>query len=133
MANSRELMDAELKAAVVPVLRDRLFKGSYPHFRRVSSGGVDLLTFQFDRNGEGFVVEIARGSLEGFTTHWGKFIPCSKLTAWDIHPDDRHRLQPLDGSGADYWFRYENAPVAQVAKQVLEFLPKAEVWWSKGS
>jgi hypothetical protein len=126
-------MDGELKSAVVPVLRERAFKGSFPHFRRVTSGGVDLLTFQFDGNGGGFVIEIARGSAEGFTTHWGKFIPSGKLTAWDLHPNDRYRLQPREGSGTDCWFRYENAPVAKVAKQVLELLPKAEAWWSNAS
>jgi hypothetical protein len=131
MATPRELMDTELKAAVVPVLRDRSFKGTLPHFRRMSPAGVDLLTFQFDRNGGGFVIEIARGSAEGFTTHWGKFIPANKLTAWDLHPNKRYRLKPREGSGTDSWFRYENANVAEVARQVLELLAKAESWWSK--
>ena len=131
MATPRELIDRELKSAVVPVLRERGFKGTYPHFRRLSSGGVDLLTFQFDRNGGGFVKEIARGSAEGFTTHWGKFIPSNKLTAWDLHPDNRHRLKPRESSGTDSWFRYENARAADVANQVLEQLPKAEALWGK--
>jgi len=124
-------MDNELKTAVVPALRERGFKGSYPHFRRISATRVDLLTFQFDKWGGGFVIEIAHGSAQGFTTHWGKFIPASKLTAWDLHPDSRRRLQPREGSGTDAWFRYDNAPAARASKEVLELLPSAEVWWSK--
>ncbi|MCG2591159.1 DUF4304 domain-containing protein [Ramlibacter sp. XY19] len=130
MATPRESMDAELKAAVVPALRLVGFKGSYPHFRRLSGPYVDLLTFQFDKWGGGFVLEITRASAAGFTTHWGMLIPASKLTALDLHPDSRRRIQPREGSDTEAWFRYDNRPVADVSKQVLDVLPDAEAWWA---
>jgi hypothetical protein len=48
---AREKIDAALKEHVVPVLRIIGFKGSPPHFRRNTGQQIDLLTFQFDRNG----------------------------------------------------------------------------------
>jgi hypothetical protein len=49
MSSPRQLMDEALKAHVVPALRERGFKGSLPHFRRLRSDRVDLLTVQFDK------------------------------------------------------------------------------------
>ena len=59
MSDLRLQMDAALKATLIPLLRDRGFKGSLPHFRRIGKSGIDLFTVQFDRNGGGFVVEVA--------------------------------------------------------------------------
>jgi hypothetical protein len=129
MKKIREEMEAELKGAVVPALRLSGFKGSLPHFRRPSPKAIDLLTFQFDRLGGGFVIEISQCSLDGFTTHWGKHIPGSKISAWDLHPDQRHRIQPRNGGGTDAWFRFDTGQVKQVAQQVLDALPRAESWW----
>jgi Domain of unknown function (DUF4304) len=56
MSLPRQLMEQALKAYVVPVLREHGFAGSLPHFRRLRSDCVDLLTFQFDKNGGGFVI-----------------------------------------------------------------------------
>ena len=60
-----EAMVTELGKVVVPVLRSKGFRGAFPHFRRAGSHGVDLLTFQFDKHGGGFVVEIAQCPSEG--------------------------------------------------------------------
>lgn len=60
-------MDDALKAVVVPALRLRGFMGTFPHFRRIGECGIDLLTFQFDKWGGGFVVEIAYCAGHGFT------------------------------------------------------------------
>ena len=99
MSSLRELMEKELKAAVVPKLRATGFSGSFPHFRRATEIGIDLLTFQFDKNGGGFVIEISRSPVEGVTTHWGKVIEPKRVTAWDMHPDQRQRLQPTGEIG----------------------------------
>jgi hypothetical protein len=125
---TRECMDAALKASIVPILREYGFKGSLPHFRRLRGHTVDLLTFQFDRSGGGFVIEVARGSEQGITTHWGKHVPASKLTAWDLHPDLRKRVKPREGGGTDSWFRYEHG-VAEATQEVLECLPAVNAWW----
>lgn len=130
MSEIRQMMDGELKSAVVPILRNSGFKGTFPHLRRATENGVDLLTFQFDRNGGGFVIEIARCSKAGITTYWGKEIPANKVTAWDLHPDERKRIQPRSGGGTDSWFRFDAGECKQAAQQVLAKLPEAEAWWS---
>jgi len=130
MTDLRVQMESALKMSVVPLLRIKGFKGSFPHFRRAGELGIDLLTFQFDRNGGGFVIEIARAMAGCITTHWGKEIPGNKVTAWDLHPDDRHRIKLTEGAGADAWFRFDNGNVEQAAQQVVGKLPHAEAWWS---
>jgi len=131
MSELRESIEAELKALVVPMLRAALFKGTFPHFRRAAKQGIDLLTFQFDKNGGGFVIEISRCQKDGVTTYWGKQIPPNQVTAWDLHPDKRYRIQPMPGGGTDAWFRYDNGNFSECAKRVLQTLPVAEEWWSQ--
>lgn len=58
MPNRNEML-AALKAHLLPVLRERGFKGSLPHLRRLRKERIDLMTIQFDKYGGGFVVEIA--------------------------------------------------------------------------
>jgi hypothetical protein len=111
--NLREQMDAALDRLVVPRLRELAFSGSMPHFRRRTENVIDLLSFQFDKRGGGFVIEISRCPAQGFVTYWGKAIPPNKVTAQDPHPDQRLRLQPREGSGTDSWFRYEGGAVEQ--------------------
>jgi hypothetical protein len=78
MLSPRQLMDQALKAYVVPVLREHGFTGSLPHFRRLRSDCIDLLTFQFDKKGGGFAIETAHCGIEGVTLHWGKHVPATK-------------------------------------------------------
>jgi hypothetical protein len=129
MKQDRTAMDSALKKHVLPVLRSVGFKGSYPHLRRTNPDGIDLISFQFDKWGGAFVIEIARGPLQGLKTHWGLHLSAGKLRAWDVHPDHRRRIQAREGSGTDAWFRFDDEPVTQVAQQVLDSLPAAEAWW----
>ena len=125
-------MDVALKESVVPVLRELGFTGTYPHLRRVHVTHVDLLTFQFDVNGGGFVIEICRCGIGGITTQWGKHIPASEVRVWDVHPNQRFRLKPGEGSGTHSWFRFESGRYREVANQVLAMLPVAHDYWAKG-
>jgi len=127
---SREEMNAALDAYLVPALRQRGFKGSLLHFRRRREGKVDLVTIQFDRHGGSFVVEISGCDSEGITTHWGKHVPASKVTAHDIHPNKRHRLG-ASGQSADHWFRFDQAvsPI-DIAESLCTYLDEAERWWA---
>ena len=59
MSAERDKMIISLKENVIPELRNRNFKGSFPHFRKTGYGKTNLLTFQFDRNGGGFIIELA--------------------------------------------------------------------------
>lgn len=123
-----------LKEIVVTRLREKGFKGSFPHFRRRGKEQIDLVTFQFDRWGGGFVIEISKCPPNGITTHWGEYISPTKVTAWHMDPDQRYRLHPGKGGSTSDWFRYdETIPFGDVyertAKEVLPFLEQAEEWW----
>jgi len=138
--SSRDKMDKSLSEIVVPVLRQLEFKGSFPHFRRVKSDRINLLTFQFDRSGGGFVIEIANCRPDGFTTHWGLDIKPNKLTAHDMNK--RKRIQSnmeTDSSLTEDWFRYDKKYLfgfgdiyKKVCKDVLLKLDIAKDYWANG-
>jgi hypothetical protein len=134
MSIQRNEMIMALKEIIVPVLRKMGFSGSFPHFRRQGEKAIDLLTFQFDRNGGGFIIEISQCSPEGFTTYWDELIPPNKVTAHDLNK--RLRLQLKQGSSTDDWFRFdkgtssgEKSIYMKVAESVVPHLKKAEIWW----
>lgn len=103
----RQMMDNALKKIVVPYLREQGFKGSFPHFRRKNDNNIDLITFQFNRWGGSFVVELTTCPLEGIITHWGKEIPPNKVTAHDVN--NRFRLGAKSKDEDGIWFNFENA------------------------
>ena len=140
MNGERAQMEAALRAVVVPLLRQLGFRGSLPHFRRVTTDSVDLISFQYDRSGGGFVVEVARGGASGYTSSWGKSIPPEKLTAPDVHPHFRPRLSPQGiAPGSDHWFRFDlgthslSERVNRAAQAVASCLPQAEQWWNSAA
>jgi hypothetical protein len=114
MSEAQDQMKKALKDVVVPRLRDHDFTGAFPHFRRRRSDRIDLLTFQFDRHGGGFIIEIGQCPAEGFTNHWGKLIGPEKVKAWDLSSQQRARIQPRIGSGTDSWFRYDGTTARDV-------------------
>jgi hypothetical protein len=125
-------MIAALNAVFVPTLRERGFKGSFPHFRRIKPDRIDLLTVQFDKWGGGFVVEIAKCGSEGITMPWGLQIPPNKVRAWDVYPPHRPRLGAPSPGQDGVWFRYDDGtPLETVARRVLTYLPEAEAYWNR--
>lgn len=108
MSLEKDKMIKSLNEIFIPELRNRNFKGSFPHFRKTENGKTNLLTFQFDRNGGGFIIELANWKETEFKTHWGKLIPLNKLTAHDLF--ERKRIYPnstLEENGKESWFRYD--------------------------
>ena len=119
-----------LKDIVVPKLRERGFSGAFPHFRRIKRGQIDLMTFQFDKWGGGFVVEISKCGSEGITMAWGEKIPPKKVTAHHLSPNERLRLG-CEGPSTDDWFRYDRGKSPDVvAQEVVNKLDNAEKWWA---
>jgi hypothetical protein len=139
-SSSRKEMVKHLTEIVIPVLRKKGFKGSFPHFRRITSDRINLLTFQFDRHGGGFVIEITNCQPNGFTTSWGTKIEPNKLTAHDLF--NRKRIQAnmdTPNSLTDDWFRYDKQHLLgfgniykKVCKDVLSKLDRAEDYWQNG-
>jgi Domain of unknown function (DUF4304) len=128
----RETVILELKRVVQPHLRALGFSGSFPHFRKIGQATIDLVTFQFDRSGTGFVIEIARCPPEGIVTHWGERILPNKTKAWDVHPKSRKRIQPKVGGGTDAWFRFDKTTPSAVAAEVLDCLLRPDLWLGVG-
>src|SRR5436190_15372331 len=141
MENSaRKEMIRYLSELVIPVLGQKGFKGSFPHFRRMKSDRLNLLTFQFDRYGGGFVIEITNCQPSGFTTPRGTKIEPNKLTAHDLF--NRKRIQAnmeTPNSSTDDWFRYDNQHqirfgnvYKEICEDVLSKLDIAEDYWQNG-
>ena len=119
-----------IREHIVPGLRARGFKGSFPHFRRITETGVQLLTFQLDKWGSGnFVAEIARAPLGPISVGWGDPIPSNKLTAHDVVV--RMRLGATS-AGSDYWFQHRSL-ASDPAKTSAMFLELVDTqgarWW----
>ncbi len=136
MSTERNKMIKSLKEIVIPEIRNRGFKGSFPHFRKTEGGKTNLLTFQFDRNGGGFIIELANWSKSEFKTHWGKIIPLKELTAHDLN--ERQRIYPnllTERNGTDSWFRYgkpkSKKNYDKLAQKVVERMPVMEQYWSE--
>lgn len=121
----RQLMVKALRERIGEDLRRTGFSGSFPHYRRTRTGAsiveTDLITFQFDRHGGGFVIEVGRHMGADFATSWGATIALKDLRAWDLHPSNRTRIQDNDTTGGtEGWFRFDNCKIYD------EFLPVAE-------
>ncbi|MET4084018.1 hypothetical protein ABIB40_003991 [Pedobacter sp. UYP30] len=134
----RDEMIKSLSEIVVPKLRKFNFKGSFPHFRRQTAERINLLTFQFDRSGGGFVIEIANCKPDGFTTPWGLEIKPNKLTAHDVYKRKRIKSN-TDGSLTDDWFRYDRKHLfgfgdiyRKISKDVILKFDIAEEYWKNG-
>ncbi|TFF37463.1 DUF4304 domain-containing protein [Mucilaginibacter psychrotolerans] len=129
----RLLMDRAIKDIAVPFFRNKGFKGSYPHFRRINDDRVNLLTFQFSMSGPKFVVEISNCSPKGVQRGWGPDIPPSKCTAHDMHL--RHRIGAIKHN-THYWFDFSSGETnsniyAERAKEIMSLWDEAETWWDE--
>ena len=103
MKDHRTAILHALKDVFVPVLRQRGFKGSLPHFHRMLPDRVDYLTVQFYSSGGSFVVEIASAGPEGKPRGYGATLPIQKLNASFF----RNRLRlgsDLTVGKSDYWY-----------------------------
>ena len=127
----RKKMDNALKQVVIPTLREQGFKGSLPHFRRINENNIDLITFQFNKWGGSFVVELASCSKEDTPVIRGEKLPPNKVTAHFIN--DRFRLgsESLEEDGI--WFNFESVKCDQdyieVANSVLNLLHTSDKAW----
>lgn len=136
LADDRKAMIAILQHLVVPRLRTLGFRGSFPHFHRLHEDRTDLLMFQFDKYGGGFVVELGTCPAGDFVTSWGKHIPAKKLEVSYLNPDQRYRLGAID-KGEDHWFRYDHGNhwrrpkvFKDLAQEVIQLLDEQAVsWW----
>jgi hypothetical protein len=95
--DSRKSMEKALKEIFVLDLKKNGFKGSFPHFRRVTIDSIDLLTFQFYSSGGSFVIEIAQCPAEGFRNASGVLTPPDKVQVKHVWPRLRLGAKPEQG------------------------------------
>jgi len=133
MSESRDKMIDALRRVVVPTLRDMRFTGSFPHFRRIRDTQIDLLSFQFNRWGGSFVVEVAFCEPAGWTDRLGRHVSPQQVRVHDVTPKQRLRLGSHPPKQADYWFRFEPESDSVYADTALEALSllrsQAEDFW----
>lgn len=125
MANRSE-MEKTLKASTLPRLREAGFKGTFPHLRRLTNEGADLASFQFDRHGGSFVIEIARCPTEGIASPVRGQISPADARAQDRHPSNRRRI----AEGAGQWFDFAAVQPGEIANTVAEILLNDATWAS---
>lgn len=123
--STRNEMQKALQTIVVPRLRERGFKGSFPNFRRHHPDRIDLLTFQFNRYGGSFILELGQCGAQGVLTSWNEHIAPDKVTPCYLGIKQRTRI-PYACLGTDEWFDYDNAinteDFERTAQSVLPFL-----------
>ena len=127
--NNKIKVKTTLQKRVVPELRKRGFKGSFPHFRRVNGDSIELITFQFNKWGTGdFVIEIAKCHNDVLKTSWGEFVSPERINAQ--HLDRRLRLGALN-EGSDHWFKY--SVFSSNFRRIIKLLDtQALKWWRAG-
>lgn len=132
-SNDKAFMIKALKEYVVKHLRDNNFKGSFPHFRRINSNHIDLVTFQFNRYGGSFVIELANCPKDSIIDVLGNEISPNKVTAYDL--SDRVRLNQDSSDNDTSWFDYENfeefEQYEELAKEILALLHVEDREWIK--
>jgi len=139
MSAERNEMIKSLNRIFIPELRKLKFKGSFPHFRKTENEITNLLTFQFDRDGGGFVIELANHKGKEYETYWKEIIELNKLTAHDLN--DRKRIYPNSENeehGKNSWFRYDKKSFLsignkfdKIAKRAVERIPLMEKYWNE--
>jgi hypothetical protein len=89
---------------------------------------MDLLSFQFDRYGGGFCVEIARCPPGGVVTSEDQIILPAKLKVWDLNPSRRRRIVVCETGGKADWFRFDRQPPHELSLMLLERLEAPNLW-----
>ena len=109
---NHEIMKKSIMSNVVSALAEKGFTGKYPHYRRIDRDCIELITFQTNKWGGSFTVEVSAifpHSNDTNCTH--KQIETESVTAWDTN--NRYRLKGM----YDGWFYYHDL----YAKRVLGF------------
>lgn len=132
-------MRAALKEVVVPALRTRGFRGSFPHFRREHSDRIDLLMFQFSQWGPAFYVELGSCPPNGRRHENPKYdAPPDRVRVFHLAPHERHRLgavPPLRDHAFDFGPDQQPLNAADIcmqrAQEIIALLDQqAEGWWA---
>jgi len=140
MITGKDEMKKALAKKVIPELRKLNFTGSFPHFRRSFEGKLNLINFQFDKYGGGFIIEVANCKADGYITSWGQTIKPNKLTVYDLNKRKRIHANPkLTDTSRDNWYRYDSTSLKElinvyesICDDVLSNMTIAIDYWKNG-
>jgi len=131
IVSAREGMIQVLGQIVVPSLARKGFTGQFPHFRRVMSERIDLLSFFFNPYGHGFVFKSGRCGPGGFIKRNGKHVAPEKLKTSDMSYMQLNWISPdLAAKGSAFWFQYEPSDprsLRQAAESSLSYLLQVDL------
>ena len=113
----RNKVNSEIKNTIVPDLRKEGFKGSFPHFRRMfEDDRVDYISFQFNKWGGSFIVEMAVAypylGKEGNFYYWDEITPEFIKKSNYGYTKERLRIKPHNGD----WFEYNDNNYEEVVE-----------------
>ena len=130
----RQLMTAELKRSVIPELLRLGFSGVFPHFRRITSIQTDLLSFQYHRFNDAFVIEVGFCAPGPYNSPWGGEIQPDNLSTNFLDLTHRSRLRPQEPK-TDPWIAFSSddpASYRRAARVVIPLLDtQAADFWNK--
>ena len=102
--SNRDIMLSALMEHTVPLLTEKGFTGKYPSFRRKLSNCIELISFQTNKYGGSFAVEVSAV----FPASTNKnYVPWDGVTEENIcveHTNERYRLPGM----FDGWFYYRD-------------------------
>jgi hypothetical protein len=127
----RQQMKKALGKVMTPLLRQAGFSGTCPHFRRLGPERYDLLSFEFGKYDNIFVIEIGQCTPDWYRRERSQFFPVEKLASWKLTLEQRTRIfrrpSPMHLK-ADY-FQYGDAKTEvdfrQIAESVVPFTQQA--------
>jgi hypothetical protein len=120
----RQEMCAELERTVVPVLQNKGFAGSFPHFHRISAERIDVLSFFFNPYGHGFVFKFGRCGPEGLVTRLGKRIRPDKLTTGHFTILQLNWISPdVNAKDDAFWFCFQPGQPDSLRQAALSCIP----------
>lgn len=109
---NRELMKKYILSNVASILLENGFTGNYPHFRRINGDCIELITFQTNKSGGSFTVEVSAIFPHAKDSNCAlEIIDTENVTAWDTN--NRYRLKGM----YDGWFYYQDL----YAKRIIGF------------
>ena len=99
---NRDTMRSALQQHTVPLLICRGFTGKYPHFRRAREGCIELLSFQTNKWGGSFTVEVSAAFPKAEDTNYSLYGSMTEKTLNVSATNQRYRLPGM----FDGWFYY---------------------------
>lgn len=128
----REKVTGEIKSVIVPELRKLNFKGSFPHFKRIfDDGKVDYLSFQFNKYGGSFIIELAVAypyeGKKGNFYYWDEVTPEVVKKSNYGYTKERLRIEPPKGE----WFEFDENNYRQIVGLALRMVMKHIKYFDK--